>query len=347
MKRPLLAVLAVALVALAAWELPLLVARWVVLDEAPPAALVVEDELELDGLVDEVLAPSVLADASLITRSDDVRQDERGSWIAHRSIWKLPEGDSAPQVARRLESVLEEVDDRLDAYVTTDDELDADVRIYAGKRLVAHPSLEPPLGAPPDIESGRPPLLAVVVTGLGREGSVAETLMASPVPFSVALEPFAPFTLRLSRTAVLHHKEVLIDLHPDHELVAALEAVPYASGVLVTMPPDALPADTLVARDLYVLDGTDEVEAAALRTARNAGVAVLSADVLLDGDPGPSLQRARHLAALHGEVVVVVDVDDEARSEVFRWLAEVRDDLRLAFVTEVLDVERLGLDAPE
>ena len=221
----------------------------------------------------------------------------------------------------------------LTAYVTSQNELDVDVRVYEGKHLTHHLTFYPSLGQP-SVQSGlNRPLVALVVAGLGDDAQAGNAVLQARLPLSVAVAPFAPFSLLHARDAALFHKELLVDLGSDEPVAIAIAALPRSSGVLLHEPGD-LPEEAL--DEVYLLDasGGDGVR-------RHPGVPLLTVTEVIDGDVADHRVRIENLADRNGAVLLLVDVDDRlAVTSTVTWLHGNQDRMRPVFVSEVLDLER-------
>lgn len=293
--------------------------------------------LRLAEIADEII-DSELTDAIVIA-DDEALLD---LWPVRRQRVRLPGSFDPGERAAIIEKLIEDPrygdDPPLQAYVTTANELDVDVRIYVGKRLSHHVSIEPTLGDPAGRRQDDPtPLVALVITDIGVDGR-GTAVLKTDLPLSIGIVPFSPFALRNARDAAIQHKEVLIDLQPGQPLDLAVEGVPYATGLLIGENPGMDLDDALIGREhLYLLDAAGQIEPATLREARNAGIPVLRANEEVSADQDWAA-RVEHLAALHGAVVLIVGVEDAPGAII--WLAEHRNTLRPAFANEVLERRR-------
>ncbi|MCP4804698.1 MAG: hypothetical protein GY913_33875 [Proteobacteria bacterium] len=337
MKRYALPILIVVGIAAAAWKITWGLAEDVVGGEELVAPEASAKEVRLADIVDQ-LVESELSDATI---DGDVRKDT-DDWSVRTVDARLPNGFDVGDRAALIEELVE--DDRygdspsIEAYVTTANELDVDVRVYIGKRLSHHLRLKPTLTSAPVADplsaSTGAPLVALVISDIGPDAEGVLVLQAG-IPLTVGIVPFSPFALRAARNAVLSHKEVLIDLQPGQPLDLAVDAVPYATGLLVTEPPGMALDDALLAsEDLYLLDAAGELEPSTLREARNAGIPVLRASEVVTADQDWAA-RAEHLAELHGAVVLMVPLSEAPGA--IRWLHARQGDLRPAFANEVLE----------
>jgi hypothetical protein len=155
---------------------------------------------------------------------------------------------------------------------------------------------------------------------------------------------YLPFTLRQTRQAAVAHKEILLQL-PDTaqdaaSVMEALQAVPHASGILVEALPSSLPVAELLDGNLYLLDATEEIEGSVLRAANNAGIRVVRATEILEGDVEEDLLRLGHLSRSQSGLVLLVHLEDPALETVLTWLEEAEPGtLRPAFLTEVVELQ--------
>ena len=159
-------VLGICLVAM--WRGTLWVIDTVVLEERTDAEIFSTHRVTaLEELVMETLVPAALSEAVLQDETETNEQDDQGTWKSHYMSWKLPEGEDPGRMALRLQQLAQELAPDSHVYVTTEDELDVDLRIYVGKRLTHHLHLEPTLSADLPPQGEEPALVALVVTGFG------------------------------------------------------------------------------------------------------------------------------------------------------------------------------------
>lgn len=318
----------------------LLAARWIDGD-APVVAEVILQPALLQEVLKTALLPAVLKEAQLLDESSEERVDPQGTWLSHATRYQLEPGVGPDILATRLQGMAREALPGADIYVTPREDLEVDVRIYAGKRLVHRLILVPTLEEPSKRSRGeQPALVAVVVLGLGIDAMQDKAVLEATVPLSVGLVPFSPFALRMSREATRNHKEVLVELPADVSTNAsareAVLAVPGATGVVLRTPPKALAPSLLLERSMVLLDATGTAEGTALRHAREQGVPLLRRHDDLTGELRSSLNRAHHMARKLGYVVLVIDTDSGNAGQVIAWLkaADPRD-LRPVFLSEV------------
>jgi hypothetical protein len=201
--------------------------------------------------------------------------------------------------------------------------------------------LEPSLGTWPTLPRGSQPQLALVVSDVDADPHGVRLLMERGRPMALALSPYSPFTLRFSRDALLTHTEVLAIAEPDVSLAESVEAVPHASGVLVTSTPQgdaARQARALQLADVYVLDAVG-LGAAWMRALADAGVPCLRATTVTQ--PEQDRRQYRHSAARDGAAVVVVSARDHgATLEADQLLSATERGFRQAFPAEIVEASR-------
>ncbi len=295
---------------------------------------------DVDALSARVQAslPSLgLRKDQLQERTETEQQDSRGSWVTTHERWRLSTEDDPNALAQRLEALVASSEDQAEIYVVEQDDHRVQIRFYAGSRLALVLELEPSLGPWPTLARDLEPLLALVVHDVDSDPHGVRTLMARSEPLALALSPYSPFTLRLSRDALLTHTEILAVAEADVSLPESLEAVPHASGVLVFGSPSGDPdtqAQALRRADIYVLDAVEGgLGAHWLRALQDAGVPYLRASTC-SGDL--DRRRYRHSAAHSGAAVVLVAASAGA-SEADQLQAAAARGFRLAFPAEVVE----------
>ncbi len=293
----------------------------------------------LEEVLESSLLPAVLEGAQLLGTEVDEQVDEKGAWLAHLSRYQLEPGQDPETQAARLRSLALDALPGAEVYVTEQDDLEVHVRFYAGKRLVHRVALVPTLDEPPKGD-GSSALVALVILGLGEDARIDQRVLSSKFPLAVGIVPFSPFALRMSREAARHHKEILVQLPLGAATVEAASeavlAVPGATGIVLTGPPEALPIEVLVERSMVLFDASGDAEGTALRAARDRGVPLVRRHEVLDGDLIARLNRAHHMARKLGGVVLVIGADDPGLGQVIAWLADSnRRDLRPAYLSEV------------
>lgn len=269
------------------------------------------------------------------------REDVRGRWRVYEGTWQLEEGQDPQDVARRLRSLVSGVLAEADVYLVPTPDMGVEVRVYAGTRLASYLRFEPTLTDWPALPSEVPPLLVTVIVGLEETPGDTRAILATPSPLALALQPFSPFTLRLARDAVAAHKEVLVAVGAGQSLDETVQAVPHATGVLLSDVPSG-EAET-GARDLrkaglYVIDATEAgLPAAWIRALRAAEVPFVR--VVTPGGEGQRqrLQIFRHTAVQTGGAVLVVSAGDPERETLLQSLEEAAiNGYRPAFAAELV-----------
>lgn len=312
---------------------------WIAGDAPAPAEVTLQPAL-LEEVLQSSLLPAVLRDAQVLDSHSEERTDPQGSWTSHETRYQLDPGVDVSALAGRLQGLAREGVPGAEVYVTPRDDLEVDVRVYAGKRLVHRLVLIPTLEEPETARGEHPALVALVVLGMGQDATKDNAVLSANVPLSIGLVPFSPFALRMAREATRHHKEVLVDLPrdiaDDAAAAEALLAVPGATGVVLHGLPKALATDLLVSRSMVLLDASGTAEGTALRDARDRGVPLLRRHDDLSGELTSSLNRAHHMARRLGHVVLVVDISQDNVAQVLAWLkaADPRD-LRPVFLSEI------------
>jgi hypothetical protein len=331
------------LAALAWWAAPSLM-RSLVFTSAPaeqPSDGVTADVSTLQDQVEGATGSLGLGEEQRQERSEQPQQDDQGSWVAKLERWRLPAGAEPLALARRLEALVASADPTAEIYLVERETQEVQLRFYAGTRLAVVIELEPVLGAWPKLTQGQQPSLALVVHGIDSDPHGVRQLMEQGLPIALALSPYSPFSLRLSRDALLTHTEVLALAEPDVSLAEALEAVPHASGVLITGSFEGAPeaqARALQAEDVYVIDAVEGgLGAHWLRAFQDAGVPYLRASST--GDDPAARPRYRHLAVATGAAVVVCHAGSSQQEAEQLTLAAQRG-YRLAFPAEVIEAQR-------
>ncbi len=305
-----------------------------------PTTAIESTASELERLVVETLVPAVLQEAELTETVKEARSDDMGEWNSVTMTWRLPEGADPSRAATRLLKLTAEMAPQAHVYRSTQEALGEDLRIYVGKRLTHHLRLIPTLSEELPPVKNQPTQIAVVVLGLGHDGSESRTILSQPFPLSIGIVPYSPFALRQARDAIHKHKEVLAyiehSLKQPEDLLKALLAVPNTTGVALKAPPTKLPVQKLLEKNLYVVDVRGEIESAALRQASNAGVKTLRLDHHFSEGDG---LRLRHLARVsEGLIVTVLVTEKEALSDLFEWIEQSdRKEIQTVFLSELLN----------
>jgi hypothetical protein len=345
-RRALLGIAAMACLAASGWwvatRLPSTLRE--VLDVRPVDGLPAPDRVEEGQARVRTALPAVgLEGPILLEESLAGHTDARGSWSTWITRWRLPADRDAVATGRRLASLVSADRTELDTYVVENGSGAAEVRVYGGSRLAARLLLEPTLPEWPDVQTGTFPLLALVLDGVDHDPHASNSHLELAHPLAVALSPYSPYTLRMARDAVVRHKEVLARVEEDTTPAEALEAVPYATAVLITAPPRGEPdvqAGVLRAADVVVVDASPEgLPAAWMRALTDAGVPRIRAFRLPASGAADGLRAFRARVAREGSGVLVVDADDPAAAAALDSLSEAATHgLRPAFVAEVAQV---------
>jgi hypothetical protein len=290
--------------------------------------------------VRDALPAAGLSPARLVHEERIARQDSEGSWEAWSSEWRLDPKQDPSDVARRVKSLSMENLSSLEFYTIESDTLDVEVRVYAEGRLACTLLLQPTLPEWPERTEGAHPLFSIVIRNCDKNPAILKEYLELPLPIAFALDPFSPFTLRMARDAVTSHKEVIVAVEPDQPLNDALQTVPHASGLLVSVVPLGAPgtqAQAIKHAGYYILDLTPGgLPTPWIRALQDAGVPHLRGISLESVLQDEGLRRFRHAAARQGQAVLVLDLgamDVTALSNEFRE-ATARG-FRPSFVAEV------------
>lgn len=333
--RPALLLLGLAGLVLVTREL----ARRAVLGDAPtPAAQAEGPQVDLEAL--DALIAEGLTEGRPAEATTEAREDASGTWSLERSAWTLPPGRSPRVLAEELAARLRALDPQLEVYVTAQDELDAELRVYAGKRALRQLTLHPTLGAPE--RSRTRPEIAVVLIGLGDLGPNAQALLQLPIPFTVTVEPFSPFALRHSWDATRADVELSVQVSAGEAAAAedVLGAVYHPSAITLTASPPALPLELLYDRGMYIFDPYSHLDPSLRREAELAHVPVLRPDVLIGDSLAEDTLRLQHIAAERGGAIVAVEASSPNAAPLLRWLA-ASPGLRPVYLAERLPTRAL------
>ncbi len=255
---------------------------------------------------------------------DDVRafveQALEGRTVLARAVGKEGEPLITVEVAPNA-SALDEADALrraaegagFEAYAVDVDGLDAEARFYE-QVLVERVRFVPTVPRIVDVAPAmRPALVALIVTGLGDEGTIPEGIRNAPVPITVAVDAFRPGTLEAAEAAAHASHEVLVALGSDASPTEQWAAVPYASGFLLS-------------------------ESAAVPTLPDPFQVVIAPHPIAPGprtvvaqwgsperDTRTALRRALWLASRTGSSALVVRADDPLLPEVLAVLGDTRN----------------------
>ncbi|MBN1335313.1 MAG: hypothetical protein JXB39_05085 [Deltaproteobacteria bacterium] len=302
-----------------------------------PAADATED---VQDRVRRMLPAVGLETSDLVEEATEERGDAVGTWKAWLTRWRLPVGEDARAVGQRLVSLL--AASQAEAYEVDNEGGAVEVRVYGGTRLAARLTLEPTLPEWPAVASESRALFAVVLDAVDHDPHTSNRLLDIPQPLAVALSPYSPYTLRMARDAVSRRKEVVARVEPDTTPMEALDAVPHASGVLLSGPPMGAPetqAAGLKDQRVYALDATPAgLPAEWIRALKAAGVPRVRAFRPPVPGSADALKAFRSRVAREGSGVLVLDVDDPIARPALDSLAEApRHGFRPAFAAEVVD----------
>lgn len=332
-RRLLLLLGALAAVGLGLWGAPHLIA-WILRADPPASSTVVADPATVDALITEAM-PSV--EATLLG------EDERDG-VRH-AVYQVPLSVAPLDAAQAIRQ--HATARGLEMYVSPVDGLDAEIRAYAGAALRQQILLIPTL--PTDTEAPRAktlrerPLLALIIAGLGDAN--APWLSTAGVPLTVAIKPYAAFSLHLGEKAALAWHEVLLDLSDERDalrdraaLEGALASVPFATGLLSpTAPRMALPDPFQV----FVQPDSRGMAPLSVRAQW------LPAQRGRRRDASETLSRTRLLAARDGAAAMVIEARDPDLKTILEW-ARAEQGFRIALASEILRADQVrGVDVAE
>jgi len=326
--------LALALTASAAllWVSPHLLAA--LLRRDPPAPQAIEaDPAAVDALLAEAL-PSVGAKLLAEETRDGVRH----------AVYQVPSGASPLAAAQEVRG--HATARNLELYVSPVDGLDAEIRAYAGpglrQQLLLIPTLPSAAEAPRTRNLRERPLLALIVAGLGDAN--APWLSTAGIPLTVAVKPYAAFSLHLGERAALSWHEVVVDLSDERDalrdrdaLSRALGAVPFATGLLSARPPRMALPDPF---SVYIQPDSRGLAPMSVRAQW------VPAQRGQRRDAAETLSRTRLLAARDGAAAMILEASDPGLKEVLDW-ARAETGFRLALASEVLRADQVrGINVP-
>lgn len=142
------------------------------------------------------------------------------------------------ETAHHFKALLDE--EGIESYLSILDGFDAGIRIYAGATLTHHVLFSPPT---PKIEKGFPkrklreqPQIAIIIGQLGKRD--LNQVTEHPLPLSIGVCPFQPFSMRIAEKSAQHYHEILSDLRCDYsDDHSGVMAIPYLSGVIHNQSP--------------------------------------------------------------------------------------------------------------
>jgi hypothetical protein len=198
----------------------------------------------------------------------------------------------------------------LEVYAVDVDGLDAETRFYQ-QALVERVKFVPTVPRVVDVAPAmRPALVALIVTGLGDDETLPESLRHPAIPVTVAVSAFRPGSLGVAEDAAHASEEILVELGGDAPPASQWKAVPYASGFLLPegAPTPALP-DTfqIVIAPHPLPPGPRTVVAQWGSPVRDTRIA---------------LRRALWLASKTGSAALVIRADDPLLPEAFAVLGD-------------------------
>ncbi len=253
----------------------------------------------VDAWLEDTRAALGLAPPRATSEQDGVRH----------AIHTLPAGMDAAALSDALRA--RAAAEGLELYARVVDDVDAEIRLYAGATL-RHRLLFVEQTPDPPALSARPwrerPLLALIISGLGDRG--APEVTGTVAPLTLAIRPRRPFSLQLGRDAIRAWHEVLLDLSDSGlSVVEARTALPWASGVLGA--PTASIGDwsrPIITHPVGEAPAEDRRRLLPVQRPRHMSAAV-------------SLRRARRRAISEGCAALVIDADAPDLAAVLEWAA--------------------------
>jgi len=290
------------------------------------------------------MVPAILGDATLESEVRTPRVDDEGDWASTDMVWRLPQRMDTSLTAEELAQMTADLAPHATVYRSSPDDGVEVLRIYLGKRLIHHLTLQPTLSTllPPQGET--PALLAIVVTELGHNGRIDQEIIDTNFPLTVSIEPFAPFALRDARGALQSYKEVIVTSTRNDltsvEIAEAMSAVPNSTGLLLSPAPSELPHAALTEAGYYLLGLRAATDTPAIRHATNEGIRLITSDLSI-GDEG--LLRFQHQLRTEPSLVVTLPATSEHLSELLEFVGNAPASLlRPVYLSEVLDFQSSG-----
>lgn len=318
--------LVVSLGAVMLWGAPLLLA-WQLRTPSQQAQTLNADPNAVDALLAEAMP---MVDATLLA------EEQRGE--VRYAVYQVPLARAPLDAAREVRQLATERG--LEMYASPVDGLDAQIRAYAGaalrQELLLIPTLPANTEAPRTRNLRERPLLALIVSGLGDAN--APWLANADIPLTLAIKPYAPFTLHLGEKGAHAWHEVIVDLNDEREalrdreqLTQAMAAVPFSTGVLSDVRLQMSLPDPF-----GVFVQTDDRGRPPV-SVRHQWV---PAQRGRRRDATETLSRTRLLASREGAAAMVIEATDPALKEILAW-AEKETGFRLAFASEVLRADQV------
>jgi hypothetical protein len=231
------------------------------------------------------------------------------------------------ETATHLKSIIDSED--IECYLSVLDGFDAAIRIYAGPTLTHHIMFSP---RTPLITEGAPnsnlreqPQLAIIIANLGNRD--LNVVTRHPLPLSIGICPYQPFSLRIAEDAAQHFHEVLSDLRCTYNLKdSSILAIPYSSGSINTTPqtPNILLPRAV---QIHPSDGSNPPSNNEMR---------ISAQYAPHRSAMGSLARALKLSKELGIGALLINADDPELETVLEWSYSASSlGYRLVFASEL------------
>lgn len=311
---------------------------------------------EVDRALARALAPLGIDPRGIV--ETPLPPEEREGVTFRPSSLRIPLPEDADRA--RIEGAIRAETGRLgfpaQVYFTDPDEVTWGVRISLGKFPTHRVTLHPPLPADPVVDARHPPVVALMLTGVGAASADVEAAIAWDRPLTLSIRPWEPHSIRYAGEASRAAKEVLVELPlgaagtaPGGGMDAALASVPFVAGAAISHSGDALPDAPAVASlverlgalslPLILLAPPEGSPVRAL--ARAAGLAVEEPAARLDPAEGDealesAALRALNIAARRGRALVAAPADPKGIKALLDLAAGMRErGYRFAFASEV------------
>ena len=282
-----------------------------------------EVELQIDAFLEDTL-PNIGASQLL------ARDVKRG---VVRSTWQLDYGTSLSGLATELQR--RAAAEGIDVHPQESTTPDRIIEVFGHRDLVHELLLISPAprvstpGFNPD--PNQRPMVALILTDLGMRP--AEYIVEMPIPLTLAIRPYLPYSLWLAEQSVHHWHEVLLDateLSPaSGSLSNAYNALPFATGIRVEDAPDGelpeIPLGVLLhPSTLEVSDESRNLTPLMAQDARRLGLET-------------ARDRALHSATTTGLGVLSIPYDHPQIEQLLSWAIGADDEgYRLVLVSEAI-----------
>ncbi|MCK6527389.1 divergent polysaccharide deacetylase family protein [Myxococcota bacterium] len=216
---------------------------------------------EVDRALARALAPLGVDPRGIVETPLPPEEREGVSFRPSSVRIPLPEGADRGRIEGAIRAETGRLGFPAQVYFTDPDEVTWGVRISLGKFPTHRVTLHPPLPADPVVDPRHPPVVALLLTGVGAASPDVEAAIAWDRPLTLSIRPWEPHSIRYAGEASRAAKEVLVELPrggaaPGGGLDEALASVPFVAGVAISEPDEALPdasAATVLVKRLEAL----------------------------------------------------------------------------------------------